>query len=154
MMYEVVVGLRQVESLITGWWMRDYDALSSLFIYIREKQSMRGRILNTKTTKINNLLRFISIRQIDDSGKTVISHHFHRFYFNISVLVILCLVYFKQFLWNCSMMLICFVVAVVMINSVFTVASGYRKSIHKPTIPVVRKRLQTKTYQLRSEIVL
>ena len=52
--------------------MRDYDALSSLFIYIREKQSMRGRILNTKTTKINNLLRFISLRQINDSGKTVI----------------------------------------------------------------------------------
>ena len=45
-------------------------------------------------------------------------------------------------------MLICFIVAAVMINSVFTVASGYRKSIHEPTIQFVRNSFRGKQINL------
>ena len=44
--------------------------------------------------------------------------------------------------------LICFIVAAVMINSVFTVASGNRKSIHQPTIQVVRNSFRRKQIKL------
>ena len=49
-------------------------------------------------------------------------------------------------------MLICFIVAAVMINSVFTVASGYRKSIHQPTIQVVKNSFRRKQIKLGREL--
>ena len=49
-------------------------------------------------------------------------------------------------------MLISSTLAAVMINSVFTVASGYRKSIHEPTIRVVRNSFKRKKIKLDSEL--